>query len=747
MINVVSHSSNDALALQLWAGPECTVNRVGGHFGDQFAETGHAGRIKDLDLLAGLGVTRVRYPVSWERIAPHDPAQQDWRWTDDRLARLRQLRLAVIAGLVHHGSGPAYTDLLDPGFAPGLAAHADAAARRYPWVEDWTPVNEPLTTARFSALYGHWYPHRQDETAFWLALLNQVDATRLSMRAIRAHIPGARLIQTEDIGRTYATAPLGDQAGFDNTRRWMTFDLLCGTVVPGHDLWRRLLRLGLGDRLRAIAADPCPPDIVGINHYLTSDRFLDHRTRRYPHLAIGGNGRQPFVDTEAVRVLCPPPQGLAGALREAWARYRRPLAITEVHNGCTRDEQMRWMLAAWDEAAAARAEGVDIRAVTNWATFGCTGWDTLLTERGRYEAGAFDVSGGTPRATAMVGLLQGLAGMEPVRHPVLQGAGWWQRDVRLHHPPAIHAAAMREHSQRSPHAPAAARPLLIVGRTGTLGGALAAACRHRDIAHVLTDRRELDLADAGSIAAALDRHLPWAVINAAGWVRVDDAEAQAAACFEANAHGAERLAAACAARGIATVGFSSDLVFDGGSDDPYDEDAAPAPLNVYGRSKRAAEQAIAGLPGRHLMVRTAAFFSPFDPHNFAFQVCATLARGERFTAADDQTITPSYVPDLCDAVLDLAIDGETGLWHLTNEGPCTWAGFAVQVATAAGLDPGLIDHRSGAALGLPAARPGYVPLVSGRGKLMPRLDDAVERFVRDLAIETVPPDRACAAVG
>lgn len=745
MINVTLRSLHEVPEIQLWAGPECTVNRVGGQFRDQFTETGHASRIEDLDLLAGLGITRLRYPISWERIAPHEPSQQDWGWIDERLMRLRKLDLDVIAGLVHHGSGPAYTDLLNPGFAPGLAAHASAAAQRYPWIQDWTPVNEPLTTARFSGLYGHWYPHRQDETAFWRALLNQIDATRLAMRAIRAHNPAARLIQTEDIGRTYATASLGEQAGFDNARRWMTFDLLCGLVVPGHDLWRRLVRLGLGDRLWAIADDPCPPDILGINHYLTSDRFLDHRMRRYPHLAHGGNGRQPFVDTEAIRVLCPPPQGLAGALREVWARYGRPIAITEVHNGCTREEQMRWMVAAWNDAAQARGEGVDIRAVTNWATFGCNGWDTLLTQGGRYEAGAFDASGATPRATAMVPLLKSIATEGSGRHPVLEGAGWWQRDVRLQHPPTSRAATMQEQLRASGEGlplsralsprPGLPRPLLIVGKTGTLGGALAAACRHRDIVHVVTQRSDLDLADAASIAAALDRHRPWAVINAAGWVRVDDAEAEPAACFAANAQGAERLAAACAARGIPTASFSSDLVFDGMSHGPFDETSLPSPLNVYGRSKLEAERAIAALPGLHLMVRTAAFFSPFDPYNFAVQACASLVRGERFAAADDQTVTPSYVPDLCNAVLDLVIDGEHGLWHLTNEDPCTWAEFAVRLARAGGLDASLVDHRPGTTLGAVAARPAYVPLVSGRGKLLPSLDHAIRRFVHDLQIQ------------
>jgi dTDP-4-dehydrorhamnose reductase len=101
-----------------------------------------------------------------------------------------------------------------------------------------------------------------------------------------------------------------------------------------------------------IADDPCPPDIIGINHYLTSDRFLDHRPQRYRHVR-SANRDTAFVDTEAVRVLDPPPAGLEGALREAWDRYGIPLAITEVHNGCTRDEQMRWMREAWITAGQA----------------------------------------------------------------------------------------------------------------------------------------------------------------------------------------------------------------------------------------------------------------------------------------------------------------------------------------------------------------------------------------------------------
>ena len=93
------------------------------------------------------------------------PTNGDWGFADERLDRLQNLGIAPIVGLVHHGSGPRYTNLLDDGFAPGLAAHALAVAQRYPWLEAYTPVNEPLTTARFSALYGHWYPHATDAGA------------------------------------------------------------------------------------------------------------------------------------------------------------------------------------------------------------------------------------------------------------------------------------------------------------------------------------------------------------------------------------------------------------------------------------------------------------------------------------------------------------------------------------------------------------------------------------------------------
>jgi dTDP-4-dehydrorhamnose reductase len=727
--------------LELWGGHECTVNRVGATFHDQTIRSGHQHRLDDLDRFAALGLKALRYPVLWERVAPRAPDQFDWEWSDQRLARIRELGMRPIAGLLHHGSGPRYTSLADPGFPAKLARYARAVAERYPWVEDWTPVNEPLTTARFSALYGHWHPHLTDERVFWTALLNQVEGVQLAMREIRAVNPAARLVQTEDLGRTYATRPLAYQAEFDNARRWMTWDLLTGRLTREHPMWERLDGFGLGDRLKAIAAAPCPPDVIGVNHYLTSERFLDHRTDRYPPHRVGGNGRSVYADVEAVRVALPAPGGLEGVLEEAWARYRLPLAVTESHNGCTREEQVRWVREAWETAQRLRLRGLDVRAVTAWALLGAFDWNSLLTRQaGHYEPGAFDVRAPAPRPTAVARELARLGAGKGERHPAAEGPGWWRRDIRLEFLPVLRTAETPE-PRAEWLAPAATRqPLLIVGATGTLGKALARACEWRGIAYRLTRRDELDLACEDAIARTLDGCEPWAVVNAAGWVRVDAAETQSAACLAANAEGAVRLARAARDRGLPFVGFSSDLVFDGRRTRPYVEGDAVAPLNVYGQSKVRAERGVLELGGAALMIRTSAFFSPYDPYNFAAHLVRALVAGEPFEAAEDLIVSPTYVPDLVDATLDLLIDGETGLRHLANEGAVSWAEFARRIAAALNLDADLVRSRHHGEFSWPAKRPAYAALGTERGRVMPPLDSAIARYAAAVAQAEFAPE-------
>jgi dTDP-4-dehydrorhamnose reductase len=247
-------------ALELWGGIECTVNRVGNSWFNQLNCSGHAERPDDLNRVAELGIRTLRYPVLWELAEPRPNVPIDWRWADERLARLRSLNITPVVGLVHHGSGPAHTNLADPGFAAGLARYARKVAERFPWIDCYTPVNEPLTTARFSGLYGLWYPHGRDDHTFVRALVNQCRGIALAMQAIRKVNPAARLIQTDDIGRTYSTPHMAYQAKFDNERRWLAWDLLCGRVDTAHLLHGYLLAAGASaDDLAWLRDHSCPP--------------------------------------------------------------------------------------------------------------------------------------------------------------------------------------------------------------------------------------------------------------------------------------------------------------------------------------------------------------------------------------------------------------------------------------------------------------------------------------------------------
>jgi dTDP-4-dehydrorhamnose reductase len=707
--------------LELWAGPECTVNRVGDEYRDQLVANGFDRRLDDLDRLAGIGAKRLRFPLLWERVSP-EPDVFDWRWSDERVARAGELGVALIGGLLHHGSGPRHTSLIDPAFPQLLAAYAGEAARRYPHIDAWTPVNEPLTTARFSGLYGVWYPHARGDKSFVRALLNQIRGTVLAMRAIRQVNPAAQLVQTDDLGHVESSPRLRYQAEFENLRRWLTFDLLCGRVDAQHPMRAYLRNHGASEQeLQALVDEPCTPDIVGINCYVTSERFLDERTWLYPPALHGGNGRDGYVDIELARAHGRHIGGFAARLREASDRYGLPLAITEVHLGCTHDEQVRWLHQAWTAAQQVRAEGRDVRAVTLWAAFGTYDWDSLLTRNaGTYEPGLWDVSAGAPRPTALATLAHELGHGLPPSSPVLDGPGWWQRELRLEYPAHGDVQSL----------PVKGRPVLITGATGTLGQAFARFCELRGLPYRLLSRSAMDIAEPASVAAALERWKPWAVINTAGFVRVDDAEVDPRQWRE-NVAGPVTLARQCALHGARVVSFSSDLVFDGSKATPYLESDPVSPLNAYGRAKAEAESRVLADAPDALLVRTAAFFGPWDSHNFVWHALESLRRGERWRAADDQCVSPTYVPDLVQATLDLLVDGERGIWHLANRGAVTWAEFAHMAAQAASLDPRLVTGVPGASLGQRATRPGYSALGSEKAVLMPRLADALCRYVAD----------------
>ncbi|KAB7732536.1 family 1 glycosylhydrolase [Rudanella paleaurantiibacter] len=410
--------ATDAQPLALWGGLECTVNRVGDQYGDQIVRTGHHDRLDDLGQLADLGLRTLRYPILWERTAPHHPDGPDWRWADQRLHHLRKLGIRPIVGLVHHGCGPRYATFEQTAFERHLPRYARQVAERYPWIDAYTPINEPLTTARFSGLYGFWYPHGTSDRLFVDLLLRQCRATVRAMREIRQVRPDAQLVQTDDLGYTHASPAFGYQADFENERRWLAWDLLCGRVTPDHALWNYLRRSGATEgHLWFHVENPCPPSVIGVNHYVTSERYL------FPDR----NSPTGYGDTEVVRGAPEQRLGLGNLLMQAWERYQCPIAVTEAHLGCTVDEQMRWLAESWQQAEWARRQGADVRAVTAWALFGLYDWHCLLTRcENRYEPGVFHVADGQLQPTDLSRMVQQLAHGTPVEQLTPAGLGWWQ---------------------------------------------------------------------------------------------------------------------------------------------------------------------------------------------------------------------------------------------------------------------------------------------------------------------------------
>lgn len=273
------------------------------------------------------------------------------------------------------------------------------------------------------------------------ALTHEVRATQLAMREIRQVNPAAELVQTEDLARVWSTPALRYQADYENERRWLSLDMLCGRVGSGHPLWQHLWWLGLTHAdLDPMIENACPPDIVGGNYYITSERFLDHRLDRYPAWTHGGNGRNAYADIEAVRVLDDDLAGPSSVLREAWERYERPVAVTEAHLGSTPEEQVRWLAMLWQSVVSLRRNGVDARAVTVWALFGSVDWPSLCTREDElYEPGAFDVRTTPPRPTPVARFAKSLADGSEATVGAARQRGWWERRERLLYPPVDRA--------------------------------------------------------------------------------------------------------------------------------------------------------------------------------------------------------------------------------------------------------------------------------------------------------------------
>jgi dTDP-4-dehydrorhamnose reductase len=559
-------------------------------------------------------------------------------------------------------------------------------------------------------------------------LVNECRAVILAMRAIREINPDAVLVQTEDLAKVYSTPSLVYQADFENERRWATFDLLTGRLDRTGLVWSYLNWAGIeSDELEWFLDNPVDSVVLGCNYYIVGERVLDDRLEHYPEAMHGGNGRHAYVDVEAVRVNGMQLAGWSGLMREAWQRYGLPLAMTEVQIHCYREAQLSWFLDAWKSACELRDANIDVRAVTAWSLLGSYNWNSLVTQdTGHYESGVFEVSDGTVRPTALAKAIRSLARSEKVAYPVCNSKPWWRRPDRWLYPPIAECRG-EALADSTYDLCEQKRPILIIGQ-GILGTGFARVCQDRGIQYVIVRRPEVDITDRHSVERAIADYRPWAVINAAGFTRVNGAESAVLECHRVNAVGAKIVARACAGQDIQLLSFSSDLVFGGGRNTPFAERDAVGPLSAYGRSKVAAERRVLSAYPDALVIRSGAFFAAQEPYNLLSAALARMANGLPTQVVDDWVVSPTYVPDIAHRAIDLLIDGESGIWHLANDGALGWADFVEQAALSIGHDCRLVRRCRRSVLYELAPRPSNSALVSERGRALPTLENALARF-------------------
>ncbi|MDB5697514.1 MAG: dTDP-4-dehydrorhamnose reductase [Alphaproteobacteria bacterium] len=228
--------------------------------------------------------------------------------------------------------------------------------------------------------------------------------------------------------------------------------------------------------------------------------------------------------------------------------------------------------------------------------------------------------------------------------------------------------------------------LLVTGREGQLARSLVErAAHHPGIEIIAIGRPELDLEVPGAAEAIIKSVAPDIVINAAAYTAVDRAEDEPERAMRINGDGAGEVAAAARALGAPVIQVSTDYVFDGTSDEPYTEDAATNPLNVYGRSKLAGEELVRAANPDHLILRTAWVYSPFG-NNFVKTMMRLAETRDTVSVVADQTGNPTSALDLADAMLKAvrATSDDEGIglgrtYHLAGTGSAGWFDVAVAV--------------------------------------------------------------------
>lgn len=276
--------------------------------------------------------------------------------------------------------------------------------------------------------------------------------------------------------------------------------------------------------------------------------------------------------------------------------------------------------------------------------------------------------------------------------------------------------------------------ILLLGSNGLLGKVFVEEFHRRGIAADCLDRTGCDVADAAKVLAVFDRLAPEIAINCTAYTKVDLAEKERDQAFAINAQAVENIAVACRKHRTRLVHFSTDFVFDGNANTPYQPSDPTATLSAYGESKLQGELLLREInPPGWLIARTSWLFGITGPC-FPKTILDRAMKGLPLKIVNDQIGSPTYAPDLAEAALDLLNRNASGIHHLTNSGQCNWFEFANAIVAQFGIKADILPTTTAAfreARPGQAVRPAYSVL--GDGELPTLLGRSIRPWNHTLA--------------
>jgi beta-glucosidase/6-phospho-beta-glucosidase/beta-galactosidase len=327
---------------------------------------------RDLQLVAGMGLRCLRWGPPLHRVF-QGAGKYDWRWTDSVVAQMQQLGIEPMMDLCHFGLPDWLGNFQNREFSEYFADYALAAARRYPHIRLWTPVNELLITALFSAKYGWWNERLTSDQSFVRATLNLCRANVLAMRAIASEISEPTFVQSESIEHTHASTPeLLKQASFCNERKFLPLDLTYGYEVSEHMLAHlREMEMTDAEYRFFMDADDDFDCLLGTDYYVTNEHLL------HPDGSTGQSGEY---------------YGYYVLAKEYYERYGIPLMHTET-NLIETSDSVQWLRKQWNSLLRLRQDGIPVHGFTWYSLTDQMDWDTALREDARRvnAVGLFDL--------------------------------------------------------------------------------------------------------------------------------------------------------------------------------------------------------------------------------------------------------------------------------------------------------------------------------------------------------------------